>query len=89
MGTKFRRKTNKLPMPVYRRSGAYSLTLTCADRSPYFSEARLVTLCKDMLRSSAAKYGFEIVAYCFMPDHLHLLVHAGGNGFLPDFVKHF
>jgi REP element-mobilizing transposase RayT len=42
------------------------------------------------LTESARLYEFDVYAYCFMPDPLHLL--AGGrsdNSYLIDFVKDF
>lgn len=31
----------------------------------------------------------SVYAYCFMPDHVHLLVQGGSDSFLPDFVHDF
>jgi putative transposase len=46
-------------------------------------------MCLQKLRGAAAKNGFEVVAYCFMPDHLHLLVRAAENTDLVAFVRLF
>ncbi len=40
-------------------------------RRPLFSRAQLVELL-DVLRENCASYSFNVYAYCFMPDHVHL-----------------
>jgi REP element-mobilizing transposase RayT len=32
-----------------------------------------------ILRSTASSYGYSVLAFCLMPDHLHLLVQAKEN----------
>jgi len=39
----------------------------------------------EMLRQASEKFGFSVVVYCFMPDHLHLLVE--GNNEFADLKK--
>ena len=46
-------------------------------------------MCLQNLREVAAKAQFEVVAYCFMPDHLHLLVQTGEDADLVGFVRRF
>src|SRR5262249_43836589 len=41
----------------------------------FVEPSRVEIVLKQILRA-AADEGFEIIAYCFMPDHLHLLVEA-------------
>ena len=74
---------------MYRGVAAYSLTLACADRRAVFADKSLVESCIETLRSCAEKHGFAVLAYCFMPDHLHLLVEGGAGSDLPKFVKDF
>ena len=85
----FRRKPNRLPLEVYRGAGTYSLTLTCAHRKAALADKCVVESCIEALHSSASKHGFAVLAYCFMPDHLHLLVEGGAGSDLPVFVKDF
>ena len=89
MPTTFRRKRNRLPLDAYRGARACSLTLNCARRRPAFAEGGVVESCIDILRSCSEKHGFEVVAYCFMPDHLHLLVVGGSGSDVLRFVKDF
>jgi putative transposase len=46
-------------------------------------------MCVQALQSAAAKHNMRVYAYCFMPDHLHLLVQGGPSSFTPDFVHDF
>jgi putative transposase len=42
-----------------------------------------------MLQGAAHNTGFRLLAYCFMPDHLHLLVEGSGASDLARFIKAF
>ena len=57
-------------------------------RRPLFLDGTLVGVCRQQILRAAAQTSFEITAYCFMPDHLHLLV-AGmrDDSHLAAFVK--
>ena len=84
------RKRNRLPLSEYRGEKAYLLTLATAGRIPRFLDANIVEQCLAELRSAAQEFEFDVYAYCFMPDQLHLLV--GGrseNSYLISFVKSF
>jgi putative transposase len=89
MPSTFRRKPNRLLLEVYRGAAVYFLTLTCAQRRPAFTEERLVESCIETLRSCSERHGFAVLAYCFMPDHLHLLVEGGAGSDVPQFTKDF
>ena len=52
---------------------AYSLTLCTFQRQRHFIDAAVVQLVLHEILRTADEYGFELPAYCFMPDHLHLL----------------
>lgn len=89
MATTFRRKSNRLHPSVYRGPAAYFLTMACEGRRTAFEDARLVASLCDALREAADKHQVSVFAYCFMPDHLHLLVGGGESTVLPDFVHDF
>jgi len=56
----------------------YSLTF-CADRrQKLFTTQDVVDLVLEQITRAAAEYQFEITTYCFMPDHLHLVVEGKG-----------
>ena len=67
---------------------AYSLTLVACDRAPVFEQAT-VDATLGCLARSCHRYDFSLHAYCFMPDHLHVLVSGRGRSSLQAFVHHF
>ncbi len=76
-------------MEAYRGPRVYSLTLACEGRRRWFVDPRLVVDCIEALRVAARSHNARVYAFCFMPDHLHLLVHGGARTFLPDLMHDF
>jgi len=68
---------------------AYSLSLVTRGRALAFAERDVVDATLDCLGRSCARYAFFLHAYCFMPDHLHLLISGDDGAPLRDFVRHF
>ena len=52
----------------------YFLTLCTFRRTHVFVTTDRVELVLEQIQRAAAAHRFAILAYCFMPDHLHLLV---------------
>ena len=52
----------------------YSLTFCALSRSPVFTASSAVNPALQQFRRTARALAFAILAYCFMPDHVHLLV---------------
>ncbi len=69
----FTRKQNRLPKDVYVQQRAYSVTICTFNRQRHFLTSSHVEFCLNHLKS-ACKQSWEIYAYCFMADHLHLLM---------------
>jgi putative transposase len=84
-----RRSSPRLSSFSYRGTYAYHLILNTRGGLPSFEDGRLVSVCLECLAASASRYGFDVVAYCFMPDHVHLLVTARQDAPLVRFVQHF
>ena len=58
----------------YQGEHRYLLTFTTFRRSPHFCTPDIVAhVVAEFLRCASIEE-FEIIAYCFMPDHVHLLV---------------
>src|SRR5687768_5360240 len=55
-------------------SAARGVTFCTDRRSLFFVQEAPVALVRAQILCAAREIGFEISAYCFMPDHLHLLV---------------
>jgi putative transposase len=54
----------------------YSLTWCCADRQCLFRQQDRVDAVRQQILRACREAEFEVVADCFMPDHLHQLVHG-------------
>jgi putative transposase len=68
----FQRKQNRLPRNSYVGRHWYFITVNAEDRHPVVGERRVVSLLLDTLRAACMKHMFDIYAYCFMPDHIHI-----------------
>jgi putative transposase len=86
----FRRKPNRLPPPSYHGERFYFLTLCTYERKKIFWNPQLVLLILDLLREKCSAHSFGVYAYCFMPDHLHLVL-AGkeDSSSLPRVIRAF
>ena len=51
----------------------YFLTFCTCWRRPLFTEPERVDVARTQILRAAADTRFELIAYCFMPDHVHLL----------------
>ena len=49
--------------------------------------AALVDVCRREILRAATDCGVAVLAYCFMPDHAHLLVHLPAAAPISNFVK--
>src|SRR5882672_11395646 len=52
----------------------YFLTICTFDRARFFVEAKAVRLVLLQLSRPADEHRFAVIAYCFMPDHVHALI---------------
>ena len=68
---------------------AYHLTFVTRGRLPLFKTEEAVRLCLEALEAACQRYDFESLAYCFMPDHVHLLLAGREGSSLWDFARHF
>ena len=78
----FHRKNIRLPRSYYRGPQWYFLTACTQDRTPRLHDEKLVSVLLAMMTASAQRNLLNIIAYCFMPDHLHLLI--GGTSDTSD-----
>src|SRR5262245_21591641 len=58
----------------YRGFHRYFLTFCTMDRKHVFVSQDRVEVVRTQILRAAAQEGFEIIAYTFMPDHVHLLI---------------
>ena len=52
----------------------YSLTFCTFERLAHFTTSDAVDLVLLQIQRATGEEGFALIAYCFMPDHAHLLV---------------
>jgi putative transposase len=85
-----------LPVPLYKkyprladeyyRGGRVTfVTICCAERRAIFSDTDIGRWAQSQLVSTGAQHAFALHAYCFMPDHLHVV--AAGMNDNCDLVK--
>ena len=68
----------------------YFLTTCTAERHRAFERPPITEGCVLHLRRSASRHELAIVAYCFMPDHLHVLAYGTSpQSDFQAFVVHF
>jgi putative transposase len=73
----------------YRGTHRYLVTLCTAQRTSWFANPDIADTILSQIRDSATQHQFAILAYCFMPDHVHLLVEGlAQDADLVRFVKH-
>lgn len=65
------------------------LTFVTRGRFPVFEQPALADLCDQAIVESSQTIGAEIIAYCVMPDHVHILVGVPEAISLERFAKHF
>ena len=82
-------KRIRLPSEAYEEGSTFSITIVTANRLPFFEDDDIEATCLRHLRSAAERHGGEVYAYCFMPDHLHLLANVSAGNSLFEFVRHF
>jgi putative transposase len=71
-----REKLHRLPRESYRGDATVAFTACVADAHPLFTDAGVVEVFVALLRSTAEHHGCVVVIYCFMPEHLHVMLHG-------------
>lgn len=72
----------------YQGCHRYFLTFCTFERNRYFEQATSVEIALEQILRAGTQHGFVILAHCFMPDHVHLLVEGEReNADLKVFLK--
>ena len=84
------RRPPRLHASAYTGAGRYFLTIHAFPGTrPVASSATVADVVLQLLHIAAA-HGYSVLAYCFMPDHLHILVEAvSADADLRRFAKTF
>lgn len=84
------RKRIRLPVGVYSERETRALvTIATHDRTRTFGDAGFSLECVEYLRSQASEQSIAVLAYCFMPDHVHFVLRVDGNTGIVDFIAKF
>ena len=65
---------HRLPARNYVGRRAYFLTLCTADRQEHFSSTEITKSLIEVMHEQFRKRDLVVYAYCFMPDHCHVLL---------------
>src|SRR5437867_114678 len=85
-----KRKHIRLHLDVYADAAAIcSVTIGTELRIRAFDNTALATACVALLVGLSREAQAPLYAYCFMPDHLHLLLSPAEGGSVFDFVGSF
>ena len=72
----------------YRGRHAYFLTFCTYKRKATLDDASVAAMVIEQILQAARRFEFDVLAYCLMPDHVHLLVHGRSDrSDLRRFVK--
>ena len=81
----FERKRNRLEAEKYFGRGRFFVTTCCRGRRTIFKHVETATAIVECLRDQSDRCGFDVHAYCVMPDHVHFL--AEGKTDASDLIR--
>ena len=74
----------------YEGHYSYFITICTNSKREVFVSSEAVNLVLDYLKMAASQCNFQVYTYCFMPDHLHLLIVADNEkSDLKEFLRIF
>src|SRR5882724_2445093 len=73
---RIRAKPHRLPREAYQGQVDVAITACLHERQELFREAVVVRHFMDVLTTAATAGSCRVPIYCFMPDHLHLILHG-------------
>ena len=85
-----KRKKIRLDREIYADPGTIiSLTVATQERRPVFAEPSITSGCLDVLRRITDDHRMNVLVYCFMHDHLHVLLENAEGSDLVAFMRQF
>lgn len=72
----FPRIPMRLPHSNYIGTRRYYITFCCFERRKIFLDNECSSLFLSVLAKQSNQHNFAILAYCLIPDHIHLLAHG-------------
>jgi len=89
LDNKFKRKRIRIKDFNYIGAHAYFITICTFDKHQHFGETKIVNNLLYYLKQEAARFSYSVYAYCFMKDHLHLLLIGSEESNLIKFIRIF
>lgn len=71
---KIREKKHRLHKDLYKGKTTVVITACTKAKTPAFTGKGIVDTVSDFLRDASLKFFCDVVAFCFMPDHLHFIL---------------
>ncbi len=66
----------------------YFVTTNTTFRLEVFGVPEYATIMGKLIQQTCIEFGFELFAYCIMPDHVHMLVKKSGSVTVSRLMKH-
>jgi len=85
----FKRQRIRIKDFNYTGYYAYFVTICTFDKQRYFVDGDLINNIINYMKEESEYIGFKIYAYCFMPDHLHLILISDEGASLVKCIKSF
>jgi len=85
----FKRKTNRLNRELYSQERIYFVTICCNNGEGLFVNPQFTNEMLQELSKCCKLQVFTNYAYCFMPDHVHLLLGGEEGTDLIKLIKQF
>lgn len=82
-------KPIRLQPEAYRIGQIFTVTIRTAFSRPVFRSPEVVQTALAALRQATGKFDARVYAFCFMPDHLHLLARTSPDMDFLGFVNYF
>jgi putative transposase len=86
---KHRRRAPRLSSFDYKGPYAYFVTCATYQKRTYFTDKAVIDLIILIVKDCGVRTGFDIYVYCFMPDHLHMLLAGDEKSSLHRFMRMF
>ncbi len=83
-------KRIRLGRNIYSLEGSIcSITICTRDKIPFFKNYNLTNACIHQLRIDAESTPVSMFVYCFMPDHVHLVLSPHGRTNIIQFIAKY
>ncbi len=71
---KIREKKHRLPLEYYTGQIACAFTICVKNKRVLFNNPRIINIFIELLKKASYRYNCIVPVYCFMPDHLHIIL---------------